>query len=63
MDDLSVTNALNSTLPVAEVRSRHSSVGEQQNSGRRRSPYKPEDPEEDETSAKEDDPHALDEQA
>jgi hypothetical protein len=62
MDDLSVTNALNSTSPVAEVRSRHSSVGEQPNSGRRRSPYKPEEPEED-ASAKEDDPHALDEQA
>ncbi|MFZ0477938.1 MAG: hypothetical protein WAL71_02225 [Terriglobales bacterium] len=63
MDDLSVTNALNSTSPVAEVRSRHSSVGEQKDSGRRRSPYKPEEPEEDDAPSKDDAAHALDEQA
>jgi hypothetical protein len=62
MDDLSITNPLVSTTPVGEVQSRHSTGGDQQQSGKRRSAYKPESPEDD-TPLKDDDPHAVDEQA
>ena len=61
MDDLSITNPLVSPAPVGEVQSRHSTGGDQQQSGKKRSAYKPESPEEDDTPLKDDDPHAVDE--
>jgi hypothetical protein len=63
MDDISNANLLVPAAPVAEVNSRHSHAGEQQQSGRRPSAYKPESPQEDDMPLEDDDPHAVDEQA
>ena len=63
MDNFAITNPLVSTPPVGEVRSRHSTGGDDHSSNKRRSSYKQESTEEEETPLKEEDPHALDEQA
>ncbi|MFZ3266981.1 MAG: hypothetical protein WA172_23460 [Terriglobales bacterium] len=63
MDDLSITNPLGSPAPAGEVHSRPSTGGDQQQSGRRRAAHTPEPLEEEDTLLKDDDPHAVDEQA
>ena len=62
MDDLSINGQLSSTTPVKEVRSRHSSGGDQQESRNRR-PYNPKTSDEENDLPEDDSPHAVDEQA
>jgi hypothetical protein len=60
MDDLSINGPLPSATPIKEVGARNSSGGDQPRSRKRA--YEPETQEEDEVTAEDEHPHAVDEQ-